>query len=389
MQRLLEGFRIVDLTTGLAGPYCTRLLSDLGAEVIKVESLEGDDARYLPPDGFGAKPSATFLELNCGKLGVSLDFNAAKSRGALWRLISLSDALVEDWEEGDLARFGLGYQEISRSFPWLVECSITPYGRTGPYAGRPGSGLTGDAAAGILDQTGFAGDSPLPLGYAFGEMNAGIHAVAGIIAALFRQRREGVGQQVDISMVECSLGVQDTAVQEYLFSLGEIVRTRGGACRSSLVPYGVWTAPDGHIAITGWERLWAGLGRQELLADPRFATPSARIEHKDEVRAEIEETLSALGSVREAEARLQGSDVVAFRVRSLPEAVADPQVAARGLLSWVPDPDRGPMQVRDTPFHFSDATSQVRGPAPSLGEHNDVIWGELCGDIVSHSASDA
>lgn len=380
MPRLLDSVRVLDFTVGLAGPYCTRTLADLGAQVIKVEPREGDPARLLPPDGEPGRTSRTFIEFNCGKASVSLDLESKPARSSVLRLASLSDVVVVDrWTRTRLARLGLSPPELLGRFPWLVHCSITPYGSTGPYCERPGSGLTADAATAVLDQTGFPDASPMPLGYAFGEMNAGIHAVAGVIAAIFLQRRNGTGQHVDISMSDCSLSVQDVAVQEYLFSGGKLVRTRSGSDRSSLVPYGVYSAPDGYLVMTGWERFCAAINRPDLAADPRFNTSAARERHRKEVKTEIESWLRSVGSAKAAEHILQEVDVVGVRVRSVQEAIRDPHTSARHLLAQIRDSEHGLMEVRDSPFHFSHAVVGVSNGAPQVGEHTDEILMGLCG----------
>jgi len=349
----LEGIRVIDLTRVVAGPFCTMMLGDMGAEVLKVEEPEhGDDTRGWAPfiDGCGS----FYLALNRSKKSVALNLKTPEGTAALRRLLSSADVLVENFRPGSLAKLGFSFADVAAFNPRLVYCSITGYGQTGPQAHLPGYDAVIQGEAGLMDITGSPEGDPMRVGVAITDYLAGLYAIQGILAALYERQTSGLGQHVDIALFDATLSVMRLPVS-VLFATG-VTPTRGGNDHLNLAPYEPFHAKDGLIIVAVanprlWHRLCDAIERPDLRDDPRFRTNTDRVANRTELKHEIE---SAFGrfTVDELIGRLEPYHVPCGRVRNVREALAHPQVAARNTL--VPH------------AHGSDSVVQTLGPVPKL-----------------------
>ncbi|WP_349295033.1 CaiB/BaiF CoA-transferase family protein (plasmid) [Thioclava sp. 'Guangxiensis'] len=368
----LKGLEVVELARILAGPWIGQTLADLGAEVIKVEAPEGDDTRrWGPPfverpDGAGGTEvtAAYFHAANRGKRSVTCDFTDAGDLARLKALIAGADVVIENFKVGGLAKFGLDYPSLSAMNPRLVYASITGFGQTGPRAAQPGYDFLVQGMCGIMDLTGAPEGEPQKVGVAWIDIFTGLYGVIGIQAALAERARSGLGQHVDLSLLDCGVGV--LANQATNFLLGGVTPTRLGNAHPNIVPYQVFPASDGHLIIAcGNDRQFAALCRAldlgPLGTDPRYGSNAQRVAHR--------ETLCALIADRTAQAEkahwisaLEGAGVPAGPINSVPEALDEPQILQRGM-RIAPEGIAG---LR-TPICFSRSTLSLSHAAPKLG----------------------
>ena len=378
----LTGVRVIDITHFLAGPYLTRCLAALGAEVIKVERPPtGEEARTHPFHVNGQ--SGYFLQQNMGKKGVCVNLKDPRGQEILRKLARVSDVLVENYRLGVLDRLGLGYPELAALNPALIYCSVSAYGRTGPYADRPGYGLLAEARSGIMDLVGVPGERPPMLRLPIADGFAGIHGMAAVCAALVGRQRTGRGQHIDIALYDCMVALHEFAIQHYTLSGGTDILTRSGYDLPQSTPYGVFTARDGYVALAAhmdeaWKRMARLMGGEELAADPRFHDTVGRNAHREEILRRIGEWVKAQPSLKECVAALDAAGVPCAPVQPIDQVVADPQVRARGMLIEQEHPVLGRVTLPNVPFKFSDADITPRTPAPLLGQHNrEVLRGLL------------
>ena len=378
----LAGMRVLELAQIMAGPTCGALLADLGADVIKVEKLPGgDDARgYREPRVNGV--SAPFLMLNRNKRGLALDLKRPEGRAILLRLVRHADVLIENYRRGTMEKLGLGYDVLAVENPALIYCAITGYGRDGPYADKGGFDLIAQAFAGLMAITGEPGRPPAKTGNPVSDINAGILAAVGILAAWAHLLRTGRGQIVDTSLMEAALQQTYWHAASY-FATGESPGPLGSA-HILTAPYQAFTASDGWIVIGGanqanWERIADVLGHPEWRDDPRFATNTARMEN---LPALVEAMNAVLVRKSRAEwlALLDAAGVPAGPVHSLGEALTHPQTLARGMVVDLDHPDAGHTKALGCPIHLSDSPARVDRPAPRLGEHTRELLRE-CGYV--------
>ena len=388
---MLSDVRVLDFSMTLAGSYCTRLMADLGAEIIKVEpSVTGDETRtypYLCPE----VGSGYFIQNNCGKKSLTLDLNQNEAIQIVKDLVKKCDVLVENFKPGLLNQSGLGYEQLKEINPLLIMCSITPFGQYGPYAENAGCGLTAEALSGLLELTGYEGGPPLPFGYAVADPTAGAQALGVISAALLHRARTGRGQHIDLSVADCALSLHCVAMDEYLFTAGEIKRSRTGPQRPNLTPYGVYPCRDGYVVIVAvldaWALLANGMGRPELVTDPRFSTPEARCQNDTEVTKLLTEWLQTFESADKAAKFLtEEVNVMAAPVLSRYEALTDPQNNVRQMLVDVCQSESRKMKVVSTPFKCSRSGVGPRKPAPGLGQHKQEVLVNLLGYSLEHVA---
>ena len=383
----LAGVRVIDITHFLAGPYLTRCLAALGAEVIKVERPPaGEESRTHPYHVDGQ--SGYFLQQNMGKKGVCLNLKDPRGLEVLRRLVRIADVLVENYRPGVLDRLGLGYPDLSAINPGLVYCSVSAYGRTGPYAGRAGYGLLAEAQSGVMDLVGVPGEPPPVLRLPIADGFAGIHGVAAVSAALVGRHATGRGRHIDIALYDCMVALHEFAIQHYTLSGGTDILTRSGYDLPQSTAYGVFTARDGYVAIAAhmdeaWKRMARLMGGEALAADPRFHDTLGRNTHREEILQRIGEWVMAQPSLKECVAALDAAGVPCAPVQRIDQVVADPQVRARGMLFEQEHPVLGRVTLPNVPFTFSDADVTPRTPAPLLGQHNREI---LC-TILGYSAA--
>ena len=374
----LNGIRIVDLTRVVAGPFCTMMLGDMGAEVLKIEEpTHGDDSRAWAPllDGTGS----FFLALNRSKKSVALDLKTAEGAGVLRRLIASADVLIENFRPGSLADLGFDYAAAAALNPRLSYCSISGYGQTGPAAQLPGYDAVLQGEAGIMDMTGFPGGEPTRVGVAITDYLAGLYATQGILLALHDRHTSGLGQHVDISLFEAMLSVMRLPMS-VLLATGN-TPSRVGNEHLNIAPYQPLQAKDGLIIVAVanpglWVRFCAAMERPEWRDDPRFKTNTDRVAHRDALKAAIEVEFQAM-TVDELMRRFQANNVPCGRVRSIAEALEHPQVGPRQILLTQPHPQIGPIETLAPVVRLSRTPADVTLPPPGLGEHTDEVLAGL------------
>src|SRR5438552_9029198 len=371
----LAGMRVLELAQIMAGPTCGMMLADMGADVVKVEKLPGgDDARgYREPRVKGV--SAPFLIMNRNKRGLALDLKHPKGRDILLRLVKTADVVTENYRRGTLEKFGLGYDMLSRTNPGLIYCAVSGYGRDGPLGDKGGFDLIAQGFAGLMSITGEPGRPPVKTGNPVADINAGILAVGGILAAYVHKLKTGQGQIVDTSLMEAAL--QQTYWQAAIyFATGESPGPTGSA-HVLTAPYQAFRARDGWINIGGanqanWERIAEVLGHPEWRADPRFATNTARMQNRDALAAPISDVLSTR-TRDEWIAAFDAAGVPVGPVHSIGEALTHPQTLARGMVVELDHPEAGATKALGCPIHFSATPTQITRAAPLLGEHTREV----------------
>ena len=372
----LAGIRVVDYSHFLAGPYVGRCLAALGAEVIKVERpTEGDAGRRHPY--FVNGQSGYFLQQNMGKKGLCLDVKEARGAELMRRLTDSADVFVENYRPGALTRLGLGYEALAACNPALVYCSVSAYGHTGPDSHRAGFGLIAEAKSGIMQMVGEPGEAPPLLRIALGDMYTGIHAVASICAALLGRVKSGRGQHIDLALYDCLVSMHEYAVQCYTLSGGKEVPVQTGHDLPTSTLYGVFSAQDGHLVIAAqvddaWKRFARLAGGEAWAADARLHSAAGRNEHRLEILP-VARAWVARHTVADALAQLDAIDVPAARVQRIDEVLADPQIAARGMVIEQQHPVLGMVELPNLPFRFSECDTTCRVPAPLLGQHNREV----------------
>jgi formyl-CoA transferase/CoA:oxalate CoA-transferase len=378
----LDGVRVIDLTRVLAGPFCTMMLGDMGADVIKIEEPKhGDESRGWAP--IVGEWSSYFLGVNRNKKSVALDLKHAEHADALRSLILQADVLVENFKPGSLAQLGFGYDAIAALNPRLVYCSISGYGHTGPKAGRSGYDVVIQGESGLMEVTGQHDGPPTRVGIAITDYLAGLYACQGILLAILDRQRTGLGQHVDIALFDSLMSAMTLPVG-ILLATG-CAPQRMGNEHPSIAPYETLQAADAQIVVAVgnprlWQQLCAALEAPQLAADPRFATNADRLRHRPALKRELEAILSRW-PVDEVLARLEAHDVPSGRVRTIAEALADPQIAAREMVLDTGHRALGsdaPLQALGNPVKLSRSPASARLPPPRLGEHTDEVLKALC-----------
>lgn len=382
-RRLLDGIRVLDFTRFLAGPYLTRALAVMGADVIKVERPpHGDEQRGHPH--FIQGQSGYFLQQNHDKRGLCMDLKRPEAQAVARDLAATSDVVVENFRPGVMARMGLDYAALSALNPRLVYCSVSSFGQDGPYAQRPGYGIIADALSGGLHITGFPDRPPPIIRMPVADTLTGIHGVAAVCAALYAREKTGEGQHIDIALLDCMFSLHEYAIQEFLLSGGEVEATRIGSGLPGSVPYGVFAGRDGCLVLgapsdQNWAQVCQAIGRPELARDARFASNAERSRHRHEVYRLVQEWVMGCPSIADALGRLEAAGAPCARVQTIREVVHDPQIAARGMIVEVEHPTAGKVRLPNLPFRFSKADVSPRRPAPLLGQHNHEVLREELG----------
>lgn len=378
MQRALDGIRILDLTQIMAGPFCTMLLADLGAEVIKVERPAGGDDSRRMGSANDAGDSLAFLAVNRNKWGIALDIRHTEGQAILRRLIESSDVLVENFRPGTMKRLGFDYDAVSQYRPDVVYCSISGYGQTGPYASHGGFDLVAQAMAGIISVTGTP-ENPAKSGVPLSDLNAGLFASHAILAALLYRSRTGLGQYVDTSLWEAALAYTIWETNEY-WETGIPPVGLGTAHRNS-APYQTFRTANGTLALgaanqRNWEKLVSALGRHDLLNDPRFQTNASRLAHRQILEESLGHTFLER-STEEWTAILHEAGVPSGPVLNMAEVYAHPQTQARDMHLLVDHPTRGSVHAIGMPVKYSKTPGAIQRPAPLLGQHTFRILRDL------------
>jgi crotonobetainyl-CoA:carnitine CoA-transferase CaiB-like acyl-CoA transferase len=384
----LEGIRVIDLTRILAGPFCTQALADAGADVVKVEEPErGDDTRGWGPP-FVNGESAYFLAVNRGKRGATLNLKHERGRAILWRLLEGADVVVENFRPGALAKLGFSWEEVRRRQPRIVYASISGYGLDGPWGSRPGYDAVVQGEGGLMSLTGPERGDPCKVGASVADVVAGMTAFEGILLALLRRGQSGTGARVEVSLLESLLSILTYQASAHLVA-GERPRRLGNR-HPSLAPYETFEAQDGHVIVgVGSESLWRSfcdaLGRQELAGHPSFATNRLRVENYDALRGLLAPLLQARPVAHWMEL-FETAGIPCGRVRSVPEALEGPQVAARGLLLELEHPRVGRARYVGSPIALDGAGRGSLRPPPLLGQHTEEVLSELGLDAAELAA---
>jgi len=374
----LAGIRVVDLTRILAGPYCTQALADAGADVLKIEQPgKGDDTRGWGPPFVGDQ-STYFLSVNRGKRGITLNLKDPRGREIRCRLLENAAVLVENFRPGAMDRMGFGEAEVRARHPRIVYASVSGYGPDGPWGGRPGYDAVIQGEGGLMSVTGPPDGGPHRAGASVADVIAGMTAFQGIVLALLRRERTGEGGRVDVSLLESLLATLTYHASTWLLA-GQVPAPLGNR-HPNLTPYETFEAKDGYVIVgVGSESLWRSfcevLGDPALARDPRFATNPGRVTNYADLHAVLAPRFRAR-PVGEWLTALEAAGIPCGRVRTVAEALENPQVAARGLLLEVEHPAIGGRYV-GSPIHLSGAGRGSTRPPPLLGEHTDELLGEL------------
>ncbi|MGE0117258.1 MAG: CaiB/BaiF CoA transferase family protein [Dongiaceae bacterium] len=375
----LSGITILDLTRVLAGPYCTLVLADLGARVIKVEAPgRGDDSRAYGP--FVNGRSAYFMAMNRGKESIALDLKAPADRAVFERLLGHADVLVENFRGGTMERLGYGWDVLHARHPRLIYAAASGFGHTGPYAAKPAYDMVAQGMGGIMSITGHPGGPPTRVGASIGDITAGLFTAVGVAAALHHRNASGAGLKIDVAMLDCQVAILENAISRY-FVTGTSPAPLG-ARHPSIAPFAAFATRDGYIIVAAgtdalFRKLAAALGRPELAEDARFASNDLRSENVEALTAALESALAARGSA-DWLARLEAAGVPCGPINDVGAVVGDPQVRARNMIVAIDDPAAGPLKLAGNPIKLSDFPDPPsRPPAPALDADRATILSEL------------
>lgn len=387
---VLSGVRVLDFGHYIAAPILTRMMADMGAEIIKVElAPRGDLSRVYPY--LKAGQSGAYIQHNRGKQSVCLDLKKPEAVEIIKRLVPHMDVVIENFSPGTLAKYGLGYEALKQLNSRLIMCSISGYGQDGPYAHRPGNDTVAQAMSGLMHLTGDPHGSPTYVGIYIADENAGVHGLAAVCAALYYREKTGIGQHIDLSLIECLFHLHDTAIQFYVLSEGELNPTRFGAHHYAVAPCGIFKARDGYVVIAvlvhQWELFTQTIGRPELATDPRFDTNEHRAENRFALVEIVEEWLQSFPTREEPLAILEKVRILSAPVLDIAQIINHPQTKARGVMQAVPHPGLGPVALPKSPFRFSETTVAIRARAPLLGEHNESVLSRYLGYSAEQIAS--
>jgi crotonobetainyl-CoA:carnitine CoA-transferase CaiB-like acyl-CoA transferase len=374
----LDGVLVLDLSRVLAGPYCTMILGDLGANVIKVEHPTGDETRRWGPP-FRDGESAYYLSVNRNKRSLAADLDEEKDRELVRRIARRADVLVENFLPGALERRGLPLTELRLENPRLITITISGMGATGPDYDVPGYDFIVQAAAGLMSITGPAEGPPHKVGVAVVDLTTGMQAASAILAALYARERTGSGQHIDISLLETAVSWLCNVGTGYLTTAEPPIRY--GNAHPTIVPYQTFETADGTIALgvgndAQWRRLCAALDAPELADDSRFSTNPARVRYRTELAAELSDRFSRRKTA-DWVAAIREVQVPVSAVRSVPQVLDDPQVLARDMVVTINHPRIGELRLLGIPFKFSDTKATIRRHPPMLGEHTEAIRQEF------------
>ena len=375
----LTGVRVIDVTQIMAGPFCTMLLGDMGADVIKIEKPDGgDDVRRSGPP-FVAGESATFLNIGRNKRSVVIDMKQTEGTEIVRNMAREADILVQNLRPGRLEGFGLGYEDVRAVNPAIVYATITGFGRTGPYKDKPGFDLMAQGYSGIMGVTGHPGQPPVKVSVPITDLNAGLFTAYGILAAYVNRLKTGKGQHVDSSLMEA--GVAYTLWESAIyFTSGRLPGPNGSAHQIS-APYQALPTGDGYITVGGanqrnWERLCRAIGRAELISDPRFEVNAGRMANRPALESTLGETLKTQPMAHWLSI-LEAAGVPCGPIYDISQVYADPQVIARDMVVEVEHPTAGTIRNVGIPVKFSETPGNIRRPPPRFAEHTAEVLAEF------------
>ncbi|MBQ0752303.1 MAG: CoA transferase [Roseovarius sp.] len=383
----LDGLVILDLSRILAGPTCTQLLGDLGAEVIKIESLEGDDTRQWGPpfaldvEGNPTDLSAYFMSSNRNKKSVAVDLTDPEMQRLLHALAGRADVVIENFKPGGLRKYGLDHETLCAAYPGLVYCSISGFGQTGPNRDKPGYDLMAQGYGGVMSITGEAGGEPMKVGVGVADVVCGLYAATGILAALRHRDATGEGQHIDIALVDATMAWLVNQGLNYLTS--GVSPTRAGNAHPNIVPYQVFATADGHVIVavgndSQYARFCDYLGQPDWATDSRYATNTARLAHRDTLVPMIAGVLATRTTAHVIDG-LEARKVPVGPVNTIGQALETDQAQARGMTITMPAPDtaKGTVRLIGNPLKFSRTPVSYRSAPPTTGADTDAVLGTL------------
>ncbi len=387
----LDGLVILDLSRILAGPTCTQLLGDLGAEIIKIESLAGDDTRQWGPpfaldaEGNPTDLSAYFMSVNRNKKSVAVDLTDSEAQKSLHDLAGRADVVIENFKPGGLRKYGLDHETLCAAYPGLVYCSISGFGQTGPNRDKPGYDLMAQGFGGIMSITGEAGREPMKVGVGVADVVCGLYAATGILAALRHRDTTGEGQHIDLALVDATMSWLVNQGLNYLTS--GTAPIRAGNAHPNIVPYQVFASSDGYVIVavgndSQYARFCDYLGRPDWASDPRFATNTARLAHRDTLVPMIAEVLERR-TTRDVIDGLEARKVPVGPVNTIDQALESDQARARGMTITLPAPQTAAGEVRllGNPLKFSRTPVSYRRAPPETGADTEVVLSRLRDDL--------
>lgn len=385
MPSSLKGLRVLDLSRVLAGPVCTQILGDLGADIIKIEKPgAGDDTRrWGPPfltdeNGKDTAESAYYLSCNRNKRSVAIDISKPEGQAIIRRLAHESDILIENFKVGGLEKYGLGYDQLKNDNPALIYCAISGFGQNGPLASEPGYDFMAQAMGGFMSATGAVDGEPMKAGVAIVDVMTGLYAAIGILSALHHRDQTGIGQMVDLALFDVTLASMTNLAQYYLTS--GAVAARYGNAHSTIVPYQAFAAKDGHIVIavgndTQFARLAKLLG-QDWAHDPHFATNTSRVRNRAALVPKIARLIAEKETAHWVQA-LRDIDVPVGPVNTMEQAFAEPQATARDMTIAMPHPVGENIQLVGSPLKLSATPVDYALPPPMLGQHTETVLRDI------------
>ena len=375
----LQGIRVIDFSQILAGPFCTMLLADMGADVVKVEKPNGGDdtRRYGPP--FIEGESAAFLTLNRNKRSIVLDLKSEQGLGVVRRMLADADVMLHNFRPGVVERMGLGYADVSALNPAIVYCAVSGFGATGPYSQRAGFDLVAQGMSGLMSINGFPDAPPAKVGVPMADLNTGMFCAYGILTAYINRLATGKGQHVDASLLESGMAYTLYESATY-FATGEVAGPLGSAHRM-IAPYQAFATQDGYINIgaanqNNWERMCRAVGRDDLLDDARFASNPERMVNIQSLTPIMEETFRTQTTAHWVEV-LERAGVPCGPIYNIEQVYADPHVQSRDMAVELQHPKAGGIRNIGVAVKLSDTPGSVRTPAPLLGQHTDDVLTEF------------
>ncbi|MDR3565025.1 MAG: CoA transferase [Negativicutes bacterium] len=380
MRKPLEGIVVLDLTRVLAGPYAAMMLSDFGANVIKLEAPKGgDDSRAFGP--FIGKESVYFMSLNRGKRSMTLNLKEEKAQELFKAMVEKADVVLENYRPGTMEKFGLGYEELKKINPKLIYTACSGFGHTGPYSERPAYDVIVQGMGGIMSITGQENGEPTRVGASVGDITAGLFAAFGTMTALYNREVTGIGQKVDVSMLDCQVAILENAIARYVSS-GVVPKPIGNR-HPSITPFEAFKAKDGYVIIAvGNDRLWATfcnlIGKPEMITDERFVSNPKRTENQKSLKA-ILDTVFPNKTVDEWLEILEKAGIPNGPINTIDRVVNDVQVKSRDMIIETDHPIAGKVKMPGIPIKMSETPGSVESPAPLLGQHTEEILHEILG----------
>lgn len=376
----LAGIKILDLTRVLAGPVCTMMLADMGAEVIKIEVPgKGDDSRAFSP--FQNGESAYFINLNRNKRGITLNLKSEKGKELFRDMVKKADMVVENFRPGVMERLGLGYEDLKKINRGIIYGAISGFGHTGPYSQRPGYDAIGQAMSGLMSTTGWPDSGPTRIGTPMADYLAGLSAAVGLLAALQYRSRTGSGQKVDIGLMDC--GITSMQVIQTYYLVEHRLPERIGNRYESNYPTDGFPTKDGNIMVSAandklWRAMCRAIGRQDLAEHEETATNKERLKNWPSIREEIIRWSSARTTEEAVQILLDGG-VPAAPINDIAQVVHDPHAEARQMFVDIEHPRAGKMTITGSQLKLSETPASIRTPAPELGQDNQAVYGEWLG----------